>query len=150
MSTMKKYTNIKSFICLTMILGLAACGANNNENDTENLAPETTVESVDLNTQMKVIKSADSKNEGSQQMTLTGQILFQKMEGGFYGFIANNGDKYTPSGLNNEYRKNGLIVELKVELMPDLITTTQFGKSVKVLEIKVLDSSKVSDIHKSM
>ena len=83
-------------------------------------------------------------------MTLTGQIIYKQLEGGFYGFVTNNGDKYMPSGLKSEYLQNGLIVELKVELMPDMLTFQQFGDVVKVLEVKVLDTSKVSGIHESM
>jgi hypothetical protein len=125
---------------------LFACGSNANDTSEPNKNPTDTSneQSLEMQSQMHVLKSNDTQKKEAKQMTLTGKISYQEFEGGFYGFIANNGDKYTPSGLKNEYRKNGLIVEMKCQAMEGMATTKQFGKLVKVLEIKVLDTSKVS------
>jgi hypothetical protein len=133
--SIKTAHNIILFMVLTM--SLSACAANLK---TEALSDNNTPVNVN-GTQM--LSEAKSEQAEANIMTLTGQIKYQKIEGGFYGFIANNGDKYMPSGLKSEYRLNGLIVELKVEAIEGMVTTQQFGKLVKVLEIKVLDASKV-------
>jgi hypothetical protein len=150
MSTQQMHKKAKYLIGIVLAAGLFACSADSSENDTKTLVTTASAQASSNNTKMDVVKGADVKTEANQLMTLTGQILYQQMEGGFYGFVANNGDKYMPSGLKSEYRKNGLIVELKVELMPDILTTQQFGDVVNVLEIKVLDASKVSDTNESM
>lgn len=150
MFSLKMCNKAKSTIGIILIICLSACGTNASENDSENTVPTSSVEAKNSDAKMDVIKGANVIKEANQEMTLIGQILYQQMEGGFYGFVANNGDKYLPSGLKSEYRKNGLIVELKVQLMPDILTTQQFGEVVKILEIKVLDTSKVSDTHQTM
>ena len=73
---------------------------------------------------------------------LKGQILFQEMEGGFFGFIDENGKKYTPVGIQKDHLRHGLVIELTGELMPNMITITQFGEVVKVHSVVVLDESK--------
>jgi len=130
-------------MAFAIFASLSACGANSDEPDSNNTATESS--------QMKVVKGTDIDKKGAdKQMILTGQILYQHMEGGFYGFVANNGDKYLPSGIKPDFLKNGLIVELTVKLMPDVLTTQQFGQVVKVLDIKVLDATKVTDIHENI
>ncbi|MFT6990910.1 MAG: hypothetical protein ACJASL_002894 [Paraglaciecola sp.] len=150
MSTKPMHNKTKCLIGLILIAGLSACDADTNENDAKNVAATTSVEAPNSHAKMKVVKSKGDQKKVSQKMTLTGQIIYKQVEGGFYGFVTNNGDKYMPSGLKSEYLQNGLIVELKVELMPDMLTFQQFGDVVKVLEVKVLDTSKVSGIHESM
>lgn len=135
---------VKSVVLLPFVaLSLSAC--NSNEDD----AIDKALVGKSETSKMQVVQENDTKIEESKTMTLTGQITFQQFEGGFYGFIANNGDKYMPSGLKSEYRKNGLIVEMKVEPIEGIATTQQFGKLVKILEIRVIDASKVSDINQT-
>lgn len=142
MFTLKMQTILNILVSIIVLMGLSACEIKNDETSSIQLGKNQMP--------MVVAKSNVNNKKSDQQMTITGQILYQAIEGGFFGFIANNGDKYTPRGLDNKYRQNGLIVELKAELIPDIVTTTQFGKVIKVLEIKVIDSSKVSEISKSM
>lgn len=135
---------------LLIIIGISGCGSNanieKNDNETATNAPQV----IKQNQEMKVVKSISEPKQANQQMTLKGQILYQHMEGGFYGFIAQNGDKYMPTGLSDEFRKDGLVVELKVELISDTLTIQQFGEVIKIVEIKVLDTSKVSNPDKSL
>lgn len=139
----KTRNKIKCLLGLLVIVNVSGCDSNTNSSDTISKPSQVSKPT----SEMKVVKNI---NEAKQHMILKGQILHQQMEGGFYGFIAENGDKYMPTGLQKKFRKNGLIVELKVELMPDTITTQQFGEVIKILEIKVLDSSKVSTPDKSL
>ncbi|MFT4653508.1 MAG: hypothetical protein ACJA0G_002225 [Kangiellaceae bacterium] len=147
---MEKLKKVSALILI--ITGLSACGSSEQKNDSPELAKDASVNMENLNskTHITLVEGIGSKLEDKKQMVITGQILYQNFEGGFYGFIANNGDKYMPSGLKSEHRKNGLIVEMKVELITDRVTTQQFGKLVKVLEIKVLDTTKVFDTNQTM
>jgi len=125
------------------VLFLAACGSNIGASGEQSnqQAAQTTDNTMSV-TRQEVNKSKMTDNI----MSIKGQIVYQTMEGGFYSFIADNGDKYTPMPLAKEYRRNGLIVEVKAEEMLDVMTTTQFGKVIKIHEISVLDESKVSEI----
>ncbi|MFT6267763.1 MAG: hypothetical protein ACJAVV_000562 [Alphaproteobacteria bacterium] len=146
---------LKGLALALIVIGLSACGSSEQKDGSTELAHSEPVNSVNKEdlinkTHIKLVEGIDTKIKEKKQMIITGQILYQTFEGGFYGFIANNGDKYMPSGLKSEHRKNGLIVEMKVELITDRATTQQFGKLVKVLEIKVLDASKVFNTNPTM
>jgi hypothetical protein len=145
---------IKGLIFTLIAIGLSACGSDNLKTDSahkaESFIDNKDVKDANSQSKMEAVKEIDSKHDESEKMTITGQIRYLEFEGGFYGFIANNGDKYMPSGLKNEYRRNGLIVEMKVEPIPDMMTIQQFGILVKVLEIKVIDATKVTDKTLSM
>lgn len=149
-------TKLKKIVVLILIItGLSACGSSERKNDNPELAKDANINTVDKENltdkpHITLVERAGTELEEKKQMMVTGQILYQNFEGGFYGFIATNGDKYMPSGLKSEHRKNGLIVEMKVELITDRVTTQQFGKLVKVLEVKVLDATKVFDTNQTM
>lgn len=133
----------QSLSLCTTVLFLTACGSNigaSGEQSSQQSAQNT-------NNAMSVARQEVNKSKMTDNiMTIKGQIVYQTMEGGFYSFIADNGDKYTPMPLAKEYRRHGLIVEVKAEEMLDVMTTTQFGKVIKIHEISVLDESKVSEI----
>ena len=94
----------------------------------------------------KPVTQAEAVEDNAKgKMTMKGSIVYKDFEGGFYAFIAENGDRYTLHGLDETYQKNGLIVEVKGTPKPDMITFTQFGTVLQVSSVKVLDSSKVID-----
>lgn len=126
------------------LMCLAACGANNGNTSADQ--DTTSIEQGKTPTnQMKVSKQDNNKGKkAANMMTLQGQVVYQTMEGGFFSFIANDGGKYTPMQLPKEHKKHGLLVELKAQIMVDVMTTTQFGQVIKVVDVKVLDDSKVS------
>jgi len=76
-------------------------------------------------------------------VTLKGSIIYKELEGGFFAFITESGDRYTLHGLDEDYHQNGLIVEIEGVTKPEMMTITQFGTVLEVLNVKVLDTSKV-------
>jgi hypothetical protein len=136
-----------SFLSIAL-LGLSACGANS----AGTLANKDELSAIQENThknQMNVSKQDTNKQKKAANMlTLQGQIVYQTMEGGFFSFIANDGGKYTPMQLPKAHQQHGLIVELQAQVLHDVITTTQFGQVIKVIDVKVIDESKVSTIPK--
>lgn len=79
-------------------------------------------------------------------MQLTGTVNYMDFEGGFYGFVAKDGKKYTLSKLPKEFRKHGLVIEITAEPMEAMATTTQFGSLLKVHSLKMIDDSQVKPI----
>lgn len=74
----------------------------------------------------------------AKQLTLNGHIRYQKMEGGFFGFIDSKGKKYTLIDLPKAHLLDGLALEIKGEIEKDYATTTQFGEVFRVQESTVL------------
>ena len=85
-------------------------------------------------------------SDKSKLLTLKGQILFQEFEGGFFGFIDENGNKYTPIGIEKKHLRHGLVIELSGRVLPDMITTTQFGEAIKVESVSVIDESNAAEL----
>ena len=99
----------------------------------------------DQATQLNVLDDMhDSNAKKSASITIKGQVMFQEIEGGFFGFIDEKGKKYTPIGMNKKYLRHGLIVELTGTLLPNVMTTTQFGEVIKVKSVVIIDDTKAS------
>lgn len=79
----------------------------------------------------------------NDSVTLKGSIIYKELEGGFFAFITESGDQFTLHGLDEDYHQNGLIVEIEGVTKPEMMTITQFGTVLEVLNVKVLDTSKV-------
>jgi len=78
-----------------------------------------------------------------ESVTLKGSIIYKELEGGFFAFITESGDRFTLHGLDEDYHQNGLIVEIEGVTKPEMMTITQFGTVLEVQNVKVLDTSKV-------
>jgi hypothetical protein len=89
----------------------------------------------------KELKMADTNNDAQGIVSIKGQIVFNEFEGGFYGFIADDGSKYTPMQMDKAHQRDGLIVEITGQLMPNMMTITQYGTVLKVNSVKVIDDT---------
>lgn len=78
-------------------------------------------------------------------LTLRGTVVYKNLEGGFFGFDADNGKKYMPSGLKEKYRRPGLIIEVTGVINTQMVTFQQYGSVLMVKSVKVIDDSKVSN-----
>jgi hypothetical protein len=45
-------------------------------------------------------------------------------------------------GMNKEYLRHGLVIELTGTPLPNMMTITQFGEVIKVSSVVILDDSK--------
>jgi hypothetical protein len=79
------------------------------------------------------------------EVTLTGSIIFKELEGGFYAFIAESGDRYTLHNLEEQFQQNGLIAKVTGVPKPKMMTFTQFGTVLQVTSVEIIDSSKVTN-----
>lgn len=76
--------------------------------------------------------AANPKNE---QM-ITGTVQYLDFEGGFYGLVADSGEKYDPINLPKEYKKDGLRVKFQVEEKKGMVGFHMWGKIVEVVKIE--------------
>lgn len=68
----------------------------------------------------------------------TGTVQYVDLEGGFYGIVAEDGTRYDPSGLPEEFQEDGLRVEFRAEPRENVLTTRMWGEVVRILEIERL------------
>ena len=123
----------------------ANTNANIEVNKAHNMTQETPIKDDLGESQMQ-----ETEKQNSELVTLKGQILFQDIEGGFFAFIAEDGKKYTPKGMPKEHLRDGLVIEMTGQVLPEIMTITQFGEVIKVDTVIVLDDSNALNAdHKS-
>ena len=141
---------LKLALIFTSVLTLVACSEEEANKDVTMVDKEkqmdTKAESMPKELVAEPVTHAEAVEENVKgEVSMKGSIIYKDLEGGFYAFIAENGDRYTLHGLDETYQKNGLVVEVKGTPKPDMMTFTQFGTVLQVSSVKVLDTSKVID-----
>lgn len=135
---------------IALCLFTTACSNQQESTSNDGLvlgAHQTTssdVEEKELSTASEHMNNKSRESKSS--VTLTGQIVYQQFEGGFYGFIASDGSKYTLSNLPKEHNVNGIVLKLSGEILHDVMTTVQFGQVLRVNDVSVLDNSQVKRV----
>ena len=81
---------------------------------------------------------SDHESEGLATqpiMNIEGKVTYQDLEGGFWGIIDSEGNKYVPiDRLPDEVRKDGTHVKAELETV-HMLGTTMWGSHVKVVSI---------------
>jgi len=70
-----------------------------------------------------------------KSLSFQGEVVFIEIEGGFYGIIDQNGQKYLPSNLPDILKQNGLKVRGTAQLKSGKLGFKQWGKMIDILEI---------------
>jgi hypothetical protein len=82
----------------------------------------------------------DNSAHRSNMVSGTGVIKFLSFEGGFYGILSDDGERYDPScRLNSEFQVDGLRVRFQVQIMHGFMGIHMWGKIAKVLQIEKID-----------
>jgi hypothetical protein len=68
----------------------------------------------------------------------TGTIQFNDFEGGFYGIVDDDGEKYDPINLPSEYEEDGIRVSYTIKILEDQASIHQWGLMVEIIEIEGL------------
>lgn len=73
-----------------------------------------------------------------ETISFTGTVTFLEIEGGFYGIVSDDGEKYKPEVLDKEYQKRDLKVQVKAEKKSNSFGIFQWGTIIKIRNIRVL------------
>lgn len=65
----------------------------------------------------------------------TGTVTYVDLEGGFYGIVADDGRRFLPSGLGEEYRVDGLRLTFVGEVEEGVVTIQQWGTPVDIIAV---------------
>lgn len=82
-----------------------------------------------------------SRISGARGPEVTGTVRHVDLEGGFYGIEADDGTKLDPVNLPEEFRQDGIRVQVQVEELKDRVSTHMWGKIVRIVGIKRLPPS---------
>jgi hypothetical protein len=73
---------------------------------------------------------------GQDAVSGTGIVIYQDIEGGFYGIMADDGTRYLPLNLGDEYQIDGLSVRFSGTPREDLLTIAQWGTPIELTSIQ--------------
>jgi len=143
---MKFTRSLPIFTGLALLLTVSACSDDEPNADikkdmtmTEKAPKKPSNDLIAKTAEQKRLSASDEPTE----VTLTGTIVYKEMEGGFYAFIAENGERYTLRKLDKKFHRNGLIVKVTGMPMPDVMTITQYGTVLQVKRVEILDATRV-------
>jgi hypothetical protein len=71
-------------------------------------------------------------------ITAEGSIIFQEFEGGFFGIITDDGNKYKPVNLPVNFQRDGLRVRFEGKLNADLVGIHMWGTLIEIINMKEL------------
>ena len=69
-------------------------------------------------------------------VAITGVVRHFDLEGGFFAIRGDDGTTYDPSNLDEEFRQDGLRVQARVRLRPDMGGIHMVGPIVDIIEIR--------------
>ncbi len=86
---------------------------------------------------MEEVRKLKEKNSNSRQQFIqeSGTVTFVELEGGFHGIITEDGQRYLPLNLPDQYKKNGLKVTFRAR-HAEVMTIQQWGTPIEIVEIK--------------
>ncbi len=80
--------------------------------------------------------AADGDGGSADRISKNGTVTYIDLEGGFYGIVAEDGERYLPADLPEEYRIDGLSVWFSADVMRDTVTIQQWGTPVTIQDIE--------------
>lgn len=134
---------MKSIISIVFLL-IMVVGCNQIK---EEKSTETTNENkkgeVALEVDKVESKGNASKNDNVELLNWQqAKVTYLNFEGGFYGLITHNGDKYLPMNLDKAFKQDGAIVNIKGKV-ENIMTTQQWGKPFKISDIQLVKAGRV-------
>lgn len=73
-----------------------------------------------------------SQPPDSELLEVFGRVKWVTLEGGFWGFLADDREKYEPLNLPKALEKEGLAVKLWIRIRPDMVTAHMWGTPMLV------------------
>ncbi len=65
----------------------------------------------------------------------TGKIVYNDFEGGFYGIEADDGRKYFPANLSDEFKEDGLRVHFELQPQAGVMSIVMWGTPVSIVSL---------------
>ncbi len=142
---------MKKNICLhsLFIIALTLVGCGGNEEVTATEPDHKDKEVLEVKNYTPPPEEL-SKGVKTANQWHTGTLKFYNLEGGFFGFTSERGQKLLPLNLGHEYRQDGAILKIFGHIDNDIMTIQMWGKPFKVEQVEVIkagNKTPVNDNH---
>lgn len=64
-----------------------------------------------------------------------GYIVYNDFEGGFYGLVADDGQRYNLTNLGEDFKQDSLRVRFRLVRLTDMVSTRMWGQNAEVLDM---------------
>jgi inhibitor of cysteine peptidase len=85
---------------------------------------------------MPIGSSGEGGAADESTMTGTGTVVFNDLEGGFWGIVADDGKRYDPLNLDKEFQVAGLKVRFEAKPRRDVVGFHMWGVAVELIRIE--------------
>ena len=72
-------------------------------------------------------------------LEITGTVRFLSEEGGFYGIVGDDGQRYDPLNLASSFAVEGLRVKVRAHIEKGVVTIRLWGRVIRILTIDKLE-----------
>jgi len=131
---------VSAVLLLVLITG---CEQISQKKSTEaadkNQGSEVVLETAKVEQKKDIIKAVKPEAIYWQQA----RVKYLNFEGGFYGLITHNGDKYLPMNLDKAFEQDGAIVNIQGKIESNMMTIQQWGKPYKISNIQLIKAGRV-------
>lgn len=79
-------------------------------------------------------KGDGPENRGGRIVHFNAEVRWIELEGGFYGLVSNEGERYLPLNLPEAFRRDGLKVEVRGRV-EKVVSFRMWGTALRILEI---------------
>ena len=73
---------------------------------------------------------------GGEMVAGTGTVVFNNLEGGFWGIVSDDGKRYDPLNLDKAFQISGLKVRFEARLRTDVVGFHMWGAAVELIHIE--------------
>jgi hypothetical protein len=77
-------------------------------------------------------------NQGDDNVSDTGTIIYVDLEGGFYGIIADGGDRYLPDNLSQDFQEDNLRISFE-GIITDQPNIAMWGRTISLTKIERIE-----------
>ncbi len=83
----------------------------------------------------------DAGKDQEDVVSATGTVRFINLEGGFYGIVGDDGKKYDPMTLDQQFRADGLRIRFEARIRADVASFHMWGTIVDITKIEKLETT---------
>ncbi len=127
---------MKSLLCANLILwvviNLAGCKDCPSGSSPDQQSPEPNVS--DANTTEPAMSDLQDGPD-ADTFAIVGTVVRKSFEGGFFAIDGDDGRKYDPIGLPEDFQKNGLKVKVMARLRADAMSLHMYGAIIEIVDI---------------
>lgn len=125
------------------VLMVVGCNQIEDEKSTETVNENQSSEVVVNIDKVEVKENIIEEKKAEPIKWQQAKVKYMSFEGGFYGLITHNGDKYLPLNLDKTFQQDGAIVNIQGEVVNNMMTIQQWGKPFKISDIQLVKAGRV-------